>query len=225
MSDQDRLPLSKTLDPADFALLPKELAIVDRHFATAIPQHPMRRWEYALALWAIWHWKDGRDARYPRGIVDVGGNGSPFWRMAAPLTAWVQVIDPAENTTLETYLTSLASRPTLVDVVTCISVLEHVEDLDQFCYHLSCLVAPGGLLFLTMDYCDGFADARDAFRVPDTYHFHWMRKRIFNSFAVEQLIAGFYRQSFTLFGDADYTWHGPQVYDYTFASLALVKRA
>ena len=30
--------------------------------------------------------------------------------------------------------------------MTCLSVLEHVDDLDRFLYHLGCLVAPGGRL-------------------------------------------------------------------------------
>ena len=38
-----------------------------------------------------------------------------------------------------------------LDLVFCISVLEHVDDVTEFLYHLGCLVAPGGLLFLTVD--------------------------------------------------------------------------
>lgn len=214
------LPLSKTLDPADFTLLPKELAIVDRHFDSASPQHPMRRWEYALALDVLCRWPSAQ-----RHLVDVGGAGSPFASIVGELGWHPDLIDPAVpgGHTLAEEVT--LRHPRLADVVTCISVLEHVEDLDQFCYHLGCLVRPGGLLFLTMDYCDGYALAAEHFRVPDTYHFHWMRQRIFNLFTVKQLIAGFCRQSFDLFGGVDYIWRGPHVYNYTFASLALVKRA
>lgn len=219
------LPLNKTLDPVDFARLPKELAIVDQFFTAEHEQHPMRRWEYAMAVDAIsrWYWRTDWASEGRRPVLtDVGGAGSPFWRMPEPRHLESTRIDPEINVDLATYL---HAAPRLADVVTCLSVLEHVPDLEQFCYHLGCLVAPGGLLFLTMDYCDGFADVRDGFRVPDTYHFHWMRERIFNVFAVSRLVAGFLSRDFTLFGETDYTWRGPQVYDYTFASLALIKRA
>lgn len=216
------LPLSKTLDPADFAELEPELTIVNRHFTAEREQHSMRRWEYALALRAIsqWHGPHPWEKRTP-SLVDVGGAGSPLWVMVQrdTVSPWnVTRVDPEINVTLQTYL---QTAPRLADVVTCISVIEHVEDLDQFCYHLACLVAPGGLLFLTVDCCDalGFTDP------PDTYHFRWMRKRIFNRNTVWQLARTFLERDLTIVGRPDYSWHGPQVYDYTFASLALVKRS
>ena len=221
------ITLSKTLDPADFAELQPELATVDRHFHSASPQHPMRRWEYAMALHALMTLEK---TEVPDRLVDVGGAGSPFALMAEARGYIVHLVDPmasyqkerVSKCTLAGYLTCL---PRLAQVVTCISVLEHIEDLEEFYYHLSCLVAPGGLLFLTMDYCDGFALAKEDFRVPDTYDLHWMRERIFNNFTLGQLVTQFYRRDFVLLGEVDYAWHGPQVSDYTFASLALVKRA
>jgi hypothetical protein len=135
------------------------------------------------------------------------------------------VVDPDEDgQTLAQYL---EMAPRLSQAVFCLSVLEHVDDLDHFCYLLSCLVAPGGLLFLTFDYCD---DRHDAYPV-DIYHFHWMRKRTFNAYALGQGVMrplqaqGFATLGFSLQGSIDYTWRGAHVYDYTFGSLALVKRA
>jgi SAM-dependent methyltransferase len=214
------LALTKTLDPADFDLLPKELAIVDQSFTSASPQHPMRRWEYALALDAIWRWRT-QTVRTQPSVVDVGGGGSPFRFMVGPSDGWrtPAVIDPEESMDLATYI---GSHPRLADCVTCLSVLEHVDDLDQFLYHLSCLVAPGGLLFLTVDCCDDPIEGAPS----DRYHFHWMRKRIFNRWSMGALVEDrLARWGFTLFGEADLTYHGPHVYDYTFASLALQKRA
>ena len=201
------LPLSKCLDPADFDLLPHELLRVDRYFASEREQHPMRRWEYAMALRAISTWWRTKTLNVTH-IVDVGGAGSPFWRM---IDEDVKIVDPETSVDLAFYV---SREPTLSPIVTCLSVLEHVDDLDRFLFHLSCLVAPGGLLFLTFDYCDGVDD--------DAYHFHWMRQRIFNEVRVARIIDQL--RDFRLLGTDDYRWHGPQVYDYTFASLALIKR-
>lgn len=216
------LPLSKTLDPADLALLPKELKIVDQYFASVSPQHPLRRWEYALALRAMTYWL-GALPSTRQHFTDVGGAGSPFASIAGELGWHPELIDPAAPSgSGRTLAEEVVRHPRLADVVTCISVLEHVEDLDRFCYHLSCLVAPGGLLFLTVDYCDAPTLGDDP---PDFYHFSWMRKRIFNAYTLARRVAGpFQQRDFLTFGAADFTWHGPQVYDYSFASLALVKR-
>jgi hypothetical protein len=49
-----------------------------------------------------------------------------------------------------------------------------------------------------------------------------MRKRIFNQWSLGMVMNQL--RDFTLLGDANFAWNGPQVYDYSFASLALVKR-
>lgn len=225
------LPLSKTIDPADFFQLAEELEIVDASFKKDRPQHPMRRWEYAMALKALQRYETQTDNPNQIGqVVDVGGAGSPFWRMlAASGFHRVQVIDPDENCTLEEHL---HSGPPLADAVFCLSVLEHVDDLDRFCYHLSCLVAPGGLLFLTMD-CREDDDALcqrigDWCWPTDDRHFHWMRKRIFTPrMILAEVIDPLSYLGFSICGQVDGTplaYHGPQVYDYTFASLCLIKR-
>lgn len=213
------IPLTKALDPQDLVDLRPELITVDEWFTTASPQHPMRRWEYALALRACAQWEESvrKDGPQTRRLVDVGGAGSPFFRM---VPSWLTyVVDPAENCDLATYI---LSRPVLADVVVCLSVLEHIEyaDLDRFLYHLNCLVAPGGLLFLTVDHC---GDPEHA-GLPDHHHFHWMRKRIFSASHWAYLYPALRPYGFELFGGADWTWHGPHVYDYSFASLALLKR-
>jgi hypothetical protein len=192
----------------------------------------MRRWEYALALRAYNTWVQCARARQMSSgpIYDVGGSGSPFWRMMG----YVQIIDPKESDGLDLAHFLTEQRVMLGRAVFCLSVLEHVEDLDQFLYHLSCLVAPGGLLFLTMDCWNQIG--------PDTAHFHWDRKRIFyfgdsrtrdplhaefyspNSFAlVRDTLIG---QQFASFGGNDLAYHGHQLFgSYSFASLALIKRA
>ena len=211
------LPLSKYLDPADYAQLTEELVVVDRHFMTASEQHPARRWEYAMALRALSMWRAARGAGAYSG-ADVGGAGSPFRRM--PDLSEVVVIDPVEGDTLAE---ELESRTRLFHAVFCLSVLEHVEDLDQFLYHLSCLTAPGGLLFLTFDACECLTHVA----TTDPHHFHWMRKRIFTLQARTNLTATLcVEHHFRPFGELAYQpYPGPQVYNYTFASLALIKRS
>jgi hypothetical protein len=212
------LPLTKTLDPADFDQLVAELALVDRYFTSAREQHPMRRWEYAMALAALDRWTSYTTVP-SRRLVDVGGAGSPFHFMVMS-TDWLGgcVVDPEERCDLEQYL---LARPSLADAVTCLSVLEHVDDLDRFLYHLACLTAPGGLLFLTMDCCGHEAHIGE----PDRHHFHWDRKRIFTLNHWEYLRLAVAPYGFKLLGEKDWIYHGDHVYDYSFASLALVKRS
>ena len=224
------LPLSKTLDPADYASLQKELALIDVFFHSDAQQHEHRRWEYALALDAVERWERDRDAHV---AVDVGGAGSPWHRILGQyLGLTVPVVDPAHtgHTTSSTTLERYVSRnPPLADVVTCLSVLEHVEDLDRFLYHLACLTAPGGLLFLTVDCCG--CEEAGAWRLhhvlpgdEDQHHFHWMRKRMFTRSSWEYLHLNLRPSGFELLGDVDWTYHGNHVHDYSFASLALRRR-
>lgn len=214
------LALSKTADLADFDQLKDELEIVDTYFEHDSPQHPLRKWEYALALHAYERWRYTASVGGP--VYDVGGAGSPFYRMLDPYQ--VIVVDPKELHG-EDLQTLLKGGCRLGSAVFCLSVLEHVEDLGQFAYHLSCLVAPGGLLFLTMD-----AQQSDGL---DRAHFHWMRKRIFGVRDWQRLADSFTGdviyshggRDFSLFGTVDWNYHGPTVYDYTFASLCLQKRS
>lgn len=215
------LPLSKTLDPLDFAALAEELQVVDQHFWSASAQHPLRRWEYALAIRAHDQWANTPALCVGGPIYDVGGAGSPFFRMLDQ----VHVVDPHEADGRDLAAT-LREGSRLGAAVFCLSVLEHVEDLDQFCYHLTSLVAPGGLLFVTVDACGcpshaAFAEVGDP---PDQHHFHWMRRRLFGQADLRELAERLLDYQCAWLGARDLTYAGMQVYDYTFASLALVKR-
>lgn len=213
------IPLSKTYDPADFGELAEQVAIVDKHLDGS--QHGIRKWEYAMAIAALDRWLEGRQGAGTSGsVIDVGGHGSPFWKMIGDSTI---IVDPREGTgTLAEYL---AGAPRLSQAVFCLSVLEHVDDLRQFCYHLSCLVAPGGLLFLTFDYQPG--------EEPDEKMFHWDRKRIFNPRTWIDLADSFCGdityahggRDFHLLGMLRSSYHGPfENWGYAAASLALIKR-
>lgn len=218
------LPLSKYYDPdKDLPELAEELAVVDEHFTKDSPQSEHRRWEYALALRAenTWRKTTGKDIYIG---YDVGGAGSPFYRMASVGL----VVDPNApapgDYTLENFVTPGTE---LASMVTCLSVLEHVEDLDQFLYHLSCLVAPGGLLFLTMDCCGCTNHLPEA----DPHHFNGMRKRIFTPGALAAVIDNLIDYQFDYLQTYAHIDYVPRLYGgatdpgYSFASLALVKRA
>lgn len=228
MSD---LLLSRTLDLADYDHLAEELALVD---AVGIPgQHEHRRWEYALALHAYSRWTARtpievaveRDEGY--SIYDVGGGGSPFMEILRRRyfgEIEEQIIDPrlseedcqaglGASKTLAQYV---ASSFVTGDVVFCLSVIEHVADLDQFLYHLSCLVTPGGLLCLTMDFWNRCG--------PDTATNRDLRERIFCPKTYLALRNSCTLLHLTTFGGVDPTYHGAHVHDYSFASLVLEKR-
>jgi hypothetical protein len=227
-------PLSKTLDPADFGELEGELKVIDAYDA-AKGQHPMRRWEYAMAHRAVTEWRawraptrfDPPEEDLPL-IGDVGGAGSrfPFTLRTCSSCVWIidaavtppmdppdERLQPAKFTVEE--FAAYASHNQF-DVLTAISVLEHVQEISPFLRACHMLLKPGGLLFLTMDYWDK-AD-------PDTAHFHWMRERIYNPDSLRQLKIRLREIGFRSFGRSDGDYHGDTVYDYSFCSLAMVRR-
>lgn len=208
------LLLSRTLDPSDYSHFTEELKVVDGYGIDG--QHPHRRWEYALALHAIWRWRERPGICMEEPVYDVGGAGSRFHHMLGEWTCCdVGVIDPAQpgSGPIEEWVTGGVA---LADVITCISVIEHVPDLDRFLYHLSTLLAPGGLLVLTMDYWPRCG--------PDLAANHDLRQRIFCPKLYAQLRNQLTPLHLSTFGGVDPTYHGPHVHDYTFASLVLEKR-
>jgi hypothetical protein len=205
-------PLSRFLLPTDYEALGPELLAVDRRWDDT--QHPARRWEYALALRALHQYAPLTTKLV---AVDVGGAGSPFFRMVADFAGvYPEVVDPASGgPDLASYL---AERPRLADVVTCLSVVEHVPSEADFFYHLACLTAPGGLLVLTMDAVGEEVE-------QDTYHYHWMRERIYTPKQLRLRVEALRRFQVEPEQPPDYAGFTPQVFDYSFASLVARKRA
>lgn len=210
------LPLTKSLDPADYLPLAPVLDVVDAHFADASPQHPARRWEYAMALHAWSQYARGQEPRAFQGL-DVGGAGSPLTSMLASLQTTpiaCRIIDPVINQSLEHTMDIL---PYSQDAIFCISVLEHVDFVLPLLRIMHRMLVAGGLLFLTMDGCDAEG--------PDVYHFHWMRKRIYHPERWKELYKTCHALGFTRFGGVDWVYRGAQVFDYTFLTLVLKKGA
>lgn len=232
------LPLNKTLDPADRVRLARAVSIVETIPDVLAGQHPQRWWEYAMAIEAFLQWREGawgrsvdrRDLK----MLDVGGAGSNFHRVLDSQTdLGIHLIDPALDSTqpwpdartapvpltLQDYTTKfgvlLAGS---IHVITCISTIEHVPaaDVRPLLRAAATLLEPGGLLFLTMDYW--------AAEGPDTAHYHWMRERIYNLREIRLLQKMAREEGFAVCGRSDWTYHGPQVFDYTFAALALERQ-
>lgn len=207
------LPLTKTLDPADYRLLGDEFARV-METGTA-GQNDHRRWEYSMALRAIHlHRRAPRDPLGRYALLDVGGAGSPFAAICQALPGEVRctIIDPHVNVGIEEH-----QQPHAVDAVVSISVIEHVARPERFLRAIHRALAPGGLLFLTMDCWDQAG--------PDKAHFHWMRQRIYNRDSWQALYTDCVRLGFHRFGGADWDYHGSHLYgEYSFCSLCLVKK-
>ena len=215
------IPLSKLMAHEDYDCLRLELKVVDQHFTSETAQHPARRWEYALALRALHQWLHDTE---PPAIswCDVGGAGSPFHHMPS------EVVDSTTRTRISKLSCIIDPRLPVNgrtlheetghwDVVFCISVLEHIDDLYEFLADLDRITLPGGMLFLTVD-----CQEEDG---PDNKHFHWMRKRIFSRKTWMELGHFYLERGWEFLGWVDDRWRGEQVFNYTFGSLALKKGA
>jgi hypothetical protein len=201
------MTFNRLADPADFSLsgllLEQHPLVTDE---TLQGQHPIRAWEYTQALRAV-------EAHVQRNIAqiyaDIGGAGSNFWKLLSNYFRLGYRIDPNHEWAGAEDKAALAFRETLAQ-------FKASEELQIFERDLVSLVRPGGLLVLTCDAAPSH---------PDQYHFHWMRKRIYTPDGLAAL-AQVFEQTYgmQLLGEpADFRWHGPTVYDYTVASLALVK--
>lgn len=217
--------LTKTFQADDYKALGPELALLEGQ-PLAHQASGNRKWEYAMALRAMKVWRgQARGAVQMNPLVlDVGGLGSPLAVILRFNTGLeVQVVDPLVNTTLESY----AERNiTKAGIVLCVSVVEHVEEYEDFLKALAKVTAPGGLLFLTTDIWGGAPGD------PDLAHWHWMRKRIYTKETWAALTALLQDAAlrrgtgFSLLGPQDWEYHGEEIepgWGYSFASLALVK--
>lgn len=169
---------SKSLEVKDYEELRMEVAHIleTDKMLEGVPhfhQHEHRKWEYAIAERAILDNTDPHGPGAPVIILDVGGAGSTLGAALAMLGYHVHEIDQddhgdavdAQRAALEAKLkfdnnltfsrtdfASLPLEPNMADIVTCISVIEHVKDDRSFVRKLGAHVKPGGLLILTTDF-------------------------------------------------------------------------
>lgn len=207
--------LTRTLDPADYDVLADAVTLIRNCRAGAAllaEQHPHRVWEYALTLEALdrW-WRSWPPPRPHVHWIDVGGAGSPLMPvlLEEDVIDVVSVVDPKLNEGIE------ASQRPPVDVVSAISVIEHVAAPVPFLKACLRHLKPGGLFILTLDY--------QPENGKDTKHFHWDRTWIGTPGSWAMLTEALADLGAVPFGGIDRTYHGAHVYDYTFASVVAVK--
>lgn len=238
--------LSKTMRPEDFTQLEPELAIVDSVLAMINggdkAQHPMRRWEYAMAIKAYNFWKTLRERREPLLVSDHGcctGMLAPtmFWMgnnvKMYEVWAWgnqeeftlkqMEMVRgykqrPAETTyeMLHRPLSGLLPEDHNVDVGFCISTLEHIPNYEAAFRDLCRSVGKGGMLFLTTDSAE---DEQDHYIAA-----HVRAGTMFNRTVYERLVGWGQEEGFDLLGgQADWSWDEScrLVNNYGFAALAM----
>lgn len=178
-------------------------------------EHPHRSWEYGLVLHAL-------REHGCKNILDVGGGSSLFGPTAAWIDMRVIVVDPCDYAEW-THAQAMRiggkllhyvqqdfmqfDNPEKFDAVTCISVLEHVDDDLAFFKKLAAHVKPGGLLAITVDFW------------PDGAQKSGGHIRTYNADRLRMLAESV--EGFTPLGKLDYEHVDSYVYGYTFASLVL----
>lgn len=101
-------------------------------------------------------------------------------------------------------------------VVYALCVLDHIPAPGKFLGHMSEMLLPLGMLFLTFSYWDAEG--------PDTASGHRERRRIYSAHSYTKLIRDARRLGFENFGGTDWTYYGDYLDDHSLASLVLRRR-
>jgi len=213
---------SKCLTEADFETF-SEHALVDPFLKRIHPfyryEHPMRKWEYGLALKFLLEVG-------AKTVLDVGGGGSALAPLLAHYGIDVTQIDPdpsgieaveKQNEILgcdikfinEDFLKYTSRKK--YDAVTCMSTIEHIEGKVDEKAFMTKLCKPGNILFLTTDFS------------TTGKTFGGAHCRTYNKVSMVKLANLAKNYGFKYYGEVDWTYGGAMVYEYTFASLALTK--
>lgn len=179
--------------------------------------HEHRWWEYGSALTAFEEefWCAAPDVK----VLDVGGGHGILGPVLAEnynCTVLELELDPkiVEKRNALGIPNLLARQGSILDfdgkkefnAVFCISVIEHIPEWKEALDRLIGCVAEGGLLVITLDYGK---EGEQAW-VNDSE-----RDNKFTEKEVREIVSHLYMNRFDLW-PVDYTFHGPQVFDYTF---------
>lgn len=220
------IPFSKTMRMSDFADLGGELEVVENVLAMLNggdkAQHPLRKWEYAMALKAFRYWDKNRSTAMMARVSDHGCCTG----MLAPMMYWMghdvrmyevwawgdqqnfatwQMEKMREAQGCGTYrwinkpLGQLTEDDRGVDVAFCISTIEHISGFEHAFRQMCDTVDPGGMIFITSD------SAEDE-------HDHYIANNVragtmFNKTVYEKLAGWGREMGFELMGGtADWSW-------------------
>lgn len=208
----------KSLHPDDYTPLSPYVAMFDS-FAKRMPcsvEHFHRRWESTIALAAF---AEDREPGTTPTLLEVGSGGSLFAPLAAAIGYQVTVCDPSGRVTLAHQQAARIRKPIEVvqhdfmtanlgtfDYVACLSVIEHVEDDAPFWWKLLRTARRG--VALTTDFS------------PDGRRFSADHLRTYTPEMLEKMCSA---TGWEPLGAPQYDDNGPQVFDYSFASVALVR--
>ena len=213
---------SKCLTQQDFETF-SEHALIEPFLPRIYPnyryEHPMRKWEYGLALKFLLEVGAER-------VLDVGGGGSALAPILHHYGMKVTQIDPDPSgiTTVEKQNEILGSDIAFInedflefkgrkkfDAVICMSTIEHIPTREDERLFFRKLTKKAPFLFLTTDFS------------PKAKAFSAAHYRTYNKVSMNKLANMAKESGFAYYGEVDYTYGGAMVYNYTFASLALTK--
>ena len=172
-------------------------------------EHVHRAWEYGLAMTLIKQYE-------PKTMLNVGGGNSPLSMWAAERGVEVTEIDPNKPSQLFANITYIhepfpAKGLRQYEFVVCTSVIEHI-DKDDMHFFKYLLDHAKDIMFLTTDFH------------PTGKAFSQAHYRTYNQTDMILMMEIARIRGFDLIGrEFDYTYKDNMVYDYTFASLALVR--
>lgn len=235
----------KTLQDSDYQEIVAEVEQLNwlmREFRYQVPTaridapdtigHPHRMWEWGRALHAI---KEVfGEAKV--SVLDIGSAYSLLGPSLSYLGYSVTEIDPDysyldDRRKINSFLSSakfktinwerigfgpLFSQVGQFDVVISISTVEHIPlDLEKTCWkEMSDATKSNGLLVVTLD-C--MPEERKGFQNDSARYTNYSMN------TVKQRVDELKSYGFKSLGTEDYTYYGPQVYDYTFASIIMTK--
>lgn len=240
--------LSKTIEEKDYELIQYEVNLLQDCHKELTGKgvridigHHHRFWEYGMALKALYSWCDGIVKVKPsHNLLDVGAGLS----LLGPTICWAEEIgitevepnteyakdrDICNSALLELncpyYITWAGTQlstfrqwhntSNFYDAVFSISVMEHVAADHEFLRSLADMVKQDGLLFLTTDVMP---------RSGKGFHFDNLREHNYTVDDIKSKISYLESKGFSLLGESDLEYKGDQVFNYSFASIAMVKK-